>query len=77
MGFTFDRGRVWWALDMNDRMRLEQMDRSAAATWLRMAFIASNPGVEAEDDWGIELPMEAASEPIPEDDWLSLRTRSY
>jgi hypothetical protein len=58
-------------------MRIEKVDGDSAALWLRMAFFAMNPGVEAEDDWGIELPADGASEAAPEEDALRLRTVSY
>lgn len=58
-------------------MKIDKMNPDAAAIWLQMAFFASNPGVEAEDDWGIELPLEAASEDTPDAEALMLRTVSY
>lgn len=58
-------------------VRIEKMDGESAAVWLRMVFLASNPGVDAQDDWGIELPVDAAAEPAPDADSLRLRTVSY
>lgn len=58
-------------------MRIEKMNPDAAAIWLQMAFFATNPGVEAEDDWGIELPLDGASEATPDDEALMLRTVSF
>jgi hypothetical protein len=55
-------------------MGFEQMDGETAALWLRMAFFAANPGVDVEDDWGIELPAETST--APEDECLKLRTVS-
>jgi hypothetical protein len=58
-------------------MRIEKMSPDTAEIWLRMAFFAANPGIEAEDDWGIELPYDAASEATPDVDALVLRTVSF
>ena len=58
-------------------MKIEKMDPNTAAIWLQMAFFAANPGVEAEDDWGIELPSDGASEDSPDSEALMLRTVSF
>lgn len=58
-------------------MKIEKMNPDAAAIWLQMAFFAANPGVDAEDDWGIELPLDAASEEAPDAEALMLRTVSF
>ena len=54
-------------------MKIEKMNPDAAAIWLQMAFFAANPGIEAEDDWGIELPTEDQ----PDAEALMLRTVSF
>ncbi len=54
-------------------MKIEKMNPDAAAIWLQMAFFAANPGIEAEDDWGIELPTEDQ----PDEEALMLRTVSF
>ena len=54
-------------------MKIEKMNPDAAAIWLQMAFFAANPGIEAEDDWGIELPTEET----PDEEALMLRTVSF
>lgn len=59
---------------MIEQMKIQRMEGDAAATWLRMVFLANNPGVEAEDDWGIELP---GIEDVPDDDVLFLRTTTF
>jgi hypothetical protein len=58
-------------------MRIEKISPDTAEIWLRMAFFAANPGIEAEDDWGIELPVDGASEETPDVDALVLRTVSF
>lgn len=58
-------------------MKIDKINPDAAEVWLRMAFFAANPGIEAEDDWGIELPYDAASEETPDVDALVLRTVSF
>jgi hypothetical protein len=58
-------------------MKIEKMNPDAAAIWLQMAFFAANPGIEAEDDWGIELPVDGASGETPDDEVLMLRTVSF
>ena len=58
-------------------MKIEKMSPDTAEIWLRMAFFAANPGIEAEDDWGIELPFDGASEETPDVDALVLRTVSF
>ena len=58
-------------------MRIEKISPDTAEIWLRMAFFAANPGIEAEDDWGIELPIDGASEAAPDVDALVLRTVSF
>ncbi len=58
-------------------MKIEQMSPDTTEIWLRMAFFAANPGIEAEDDWGIELPYDAAWEATPDVDALLLRTVSF
>jgi len=54
-------------------MKIQKMNPDAAAIWLQMAFFAANPGIEAEDDWGIELPAEET----PDAEALMLRTVSF
>lgn len=56
-------------------MKIEKINPDMAEMWLRMAFFAANPGIEAEDDWGIELPQ--VSEDTPDVDALMLRTVSF
>ena len=58
-------------------MQIDKMSPDTAEIWLRMAFFAANPGIEAEDDWGIELPVDGASEETPDVDALVLRTVSF
>ncbi len=58
-------------------MNINKVEREATEIWLRMAFFASNPGIEAEDDWGIELPLDGTSEETPDVDALMLRTVSF
>jgi hypothetical protein len=58
-------------------MKIDKISPDTAEIWLRMAFFAANPGIEAEEDWGIELPMEAASHETPDVDALVLRTVSF
>ena len=58
-------------------MKIEKMNTDMAAVWLQMAFFAANPGIEAEDDWGIELPLEIASQDTPDAEALMLRTVSF
>ena len=58
-------------------MKIDRVNPDTAEIWLRMAFFAANPGIEAEDDWGIELPFDAAWEETPDVDALVLRTVSY
>ena len=60
---------------MIEQMKIQRMEGDAAATWLRMVFLATNPGVEAEDDWGIELPGNGSD--AFDDDCLKLRTTSF
>jgi hypothetical protein len=55
-------------------MRIEKANPDMAEVWLRMAFFAANPGIEAEDDWGIELPVDGET---PDVDALMLRTVSF
>jgi hypothetical protein len=62
---------------MTEGLRIQRMEADAASLWLRMAFFAANPGVDAEDDWGIELPQDVASQPTPDADCLTLRTISF
>jgi hypothetical protein len=56
-------------------MKIEKINPDMAEVWLRMAFFAANPGIEAEDDWGIELPT--VSEATPDVEALLLRTVSF
>ena len=56
---------------------IDRINPDTAEIWLRLAFFAANPGIEAEDDWGIELPYDAASEEAPDVDALVLRTVSF
>jgi hypothetical protein len=58
-------------------MKIDRVDPDTAEIWLRMAFFAANPGIEAEEDWGIELPFDAASEETPDVEALVLRTVSF
>lgn len=58
-------------------MKIDKMNPDAAAIWLQMAFFAANPGIQAEDDWGIELPIDGWSEEAPDAETLMLRTVSF
>jgi hypothetical protein len=58
-------------------MKIDKLSPDTAEIWLRMAFFAANPGIEAEEDWGIELPMDVASHETPDVDALVLRTVSF
>jgi hypothetical protein len=58
-------------------MKIDKMNPDMAAIWLQMALLGVNPGIEAEDDWGIELPTEAASHETPDAETLMLRTVSF
>ena len=58
-------------------MKMEKISPDMAEVWLRMAFFAANPGIEAEDDWGIELPVDGGTSETPDVDALLLRTVSF